>query len=94
MDGIDFGDHAAAITAPTLLIGAAEDSMTPVDAAPSGIGMRDLESIIPASRLTVIDGAGHFLWFERPDAGAAEIVDFVLAADPRAHLAALPSSCT
>lgn len=89
MDGLDVSELAGAIAAPTLLIGAAEDQMTPVDVAPSGVGMRDLASIIPHARLVVIENAGHFLWFEQVEAGSKEVVDFVLAPDAAAHLASL-----
>ncbi len=52
---------AAKVTAPCVLILGSRDLMIPVK------GGRALAAAIPASRLTVIEGAGHMLLSERPD---------------------------
>ena len=77
MVDIDFGEYARAIEAPTLLLGADEDVMCPVEAAPSGIGMTGLNSLIRGSRLEVLPQSGHFLVIEHPDEVAASIFGFL-----------------
>lgn len=61
----DLGETVRAIEAETLLLGADEDQMTPVRAAPSGLGMTDLAARIPRARLKVLEGCGHFITIER-----------------------------
>lgn len=85
MDDIDVTQSARQVRVPTLLIGAREDIMTPVDPTPSGVGMRGLAALIPDSRLEIVDDAGHFLLFERPDAVASLMVAFLAARPPRSR---------
>ena len=80
MEHADISGDVARISAPTLLLGADEDVMTPMQAAPSGLGMTDLHTLIPGSVLEVLDECGHFISIERPDDTARAIADFVLAA--------------
>lgn len=51
-----------AIDMPTLVVGGAEDAFTPPDE------LHALAAAIPASRLELIDGAGHACAYERPAA--------------------------
>jgi 3-oxoadipate enol-lactonase len=76
---VDIEDDVRAIRAPTLLLGADEDLMTPVQAAPSGVGMTDLERLIPNARLDVLEACGHFITIERPEETAKRIADWVLS---------------
>jgi 3-oxoadipate enol-lactonase len=78
MKDLDLGSEVTRIRAPTLLLGADEDIITPVQAARSGLGMTDLERLIPNARLQVFEQCGHFISIERPTDTAAAISDFVL----------------
>ncbi len=63
--------HAAALTMPTLLIGAAQDQITPT---------RDVEALrdlLPAGELVVLEDVGHLIHYERPADAAAAIRDFL-----------------
>jgi pimeloyl-ACP methyl ester carboxylesterase len=79
MAGADLSDDARRIEAATLLLGAAEDQMTPLQTAPSGLGMTDLAVLIPRARLQVLAGCGHFISIERGQETATAIADFLLA---------------
>jgi pimeloyl-ACP methyl ester carboxylesterase len=79
MDGVDVSDDVRAIRAPTLLLGADEDRIAPVHAAPSGVGMAALAELIPNARLEVLESCGHFVTIEQPEETARRIADFVLA---------------
>ncbi|KAB7843586.1 alpha/beta fold hydrolase [Streptomyces mobaraensis] len=48
------------ITAPTLVVGFADDAMIPI------AGSRDLHAAIPGSRLVEVPGQGHMDWFGDP----------------------------
>ncbi len=58
---------AARITAPAIVILGGNDVMTP---AKSG---KALATAIPAARVTILEGAGHLLMSERPDAVLAAL---------------------
>lgn len=77
MDRIDLTDVVSRIEAPTLLLGAAEDQVTPVQTAPSGLGMTDLARLIPNSTLTVFDHCGHFISIEKGAETARAIIAFL-----------------
>jgi Alpha/beta hydrolase family len=57
----DFSQSLRAITAPTLVIWGAEDTIAPLRTGQA------LASAIPGARLTVIEGAGHAPMVEFPD---------------------------
>jgi pimeloyl-ACP methyl ester carboxylesterase len=57
---VDIRPLLPAITAPTLVIGFADDAMIPVD------GSRRLHAAIPDSRLIEVQGQGHMDWFADP----------------------------
>lgn len=68
--------HAAALTMPTLLIGAARDQITPV---------RDVEALrerIPGAELVLLEDVGHLIHYERPEDAAAAIRAFLAARIP------------
>lgn len=58
---MDLRDDLRGITAPTLVIAAADDPATPPDHAET------IASLIPAARLEVLDQAAHLANVERPD---------------------------
>lgn len=62
---------AAAVSAPTLLIAGERDQMTPLK------GARALAAAIPGARLSVLDGSGHMMMAERPDALVTEFGQFL-----------------
>jgi pimeloyl-ACP methyl ester carboxylesterase len=67
----DVSMFAASIEVPTLLIGADHDPIVPVAA------QRRLETLFPDARLTVLEGVGHLIHYERPVEAARAIADFV-----------------
>jgi len=81
IENLDVSGEAAGIDAPTLLLGASEDIMTPMQASQSGLGMTDLHKLIPNSKLDQLDNCGHFISIERPEETARAIADFVLLTD-------------
>ncbi|WP_157254417.1 alpha/beta fold hydrolase [Nonomuraea typhae] len=74
---IDLGLHVdlrpllPRITAPTLVIGFAEDAMIPIE------GSRHLHAAIPGSRLVEVEGEGHMDWFADPSGLVKLIRDFI-----------------
>jgi pimeloyl-ACP methyl ester carboxylesterase len=62
--GHDTSGHLGAISAPTLVIHGSEDEMLPVQNA------RMIASLIPGSRLVILDGIGHLFFFEVPEQSA------------------------
>ena len=67
----DVSMFAAHIAQPTLLIGADSDPITTVEA------QRTLEGLFPDARLTILEGVGHLVHYEKPAEAAREIVSFL-----------------
>ena len=67
----DVSDFAADISAPVLLIAAAEDDITPLEA------QFRVQNVFPNAQLTVIDGVGHLVHYEKPIETAAAIRAFL-----------------
>lgn len=44
----------------------------------------DTEAVMPDAHLRVLDGAGHFLWIDRPGAVAHELREWWVSASARA----------
>jgi pimeloyl-ACP methyl ester carboxylesterase len=65
---------AALIKAPTLIVAGEKDQMTPLRNA------RALSAAIAGSRLVVLNGAGHMMLTERPDAVREALRDHLGAA--------------
>ena len=78
LENLDISAEAASVQAPTLLLGADEDIMTPMQSSPSGLGMTDLHRLIPESKLDMLENCGHFISIERPAETAQAIADFLL----------------
>lgn len=68
---LDIVDQLSAIQSPTLVCVGGLDPVTPVDAA------AEIADALPAGRLEVIPGAGHFTWLDAPDRYWPVITDFV-----------------
>jgi pimeloyl-ACP methyl ester carboxylesterase len=69
--GSDVSMFASRIAVPTLLIGADRDPITTVAA------QQRLAKLFPDARLTVLDGVGHLVHYEKPREAAELIVDFL-----------------
>lgn len=69
--GSDLRGRAGELSQPTLLVAASADVATPPD------GMRDLATAIRGARVEVLNGAGHLLGVEQPQALAGCIVQFL-----------------
>lgn len=67
----DVSEYAARIAAPTLLIAADRDDITPIEAE------RVLATRFPDARLVEIQGVGHLIHYEKPGEAAAAIRDFL-----------------
>ncbi len=61
---------------PTLVIGGAEDVLTPPGT------LRALAAAIPGARLALLDGAGHASAWERPAEFATTLLEFLAAVPP------------
>ena len=64
-------DSASSLNLPVLLIAAEKDDLGTVET------QRGLAALIPDSTLVVLPGVGHLVHYEKPDAAAAHITDFV-----------------
>jgi pimeloyl-ACP methyl ester carboxylesterase len=62
--GHDTQARIAEIAAPTLVIHGTEDKMIPV------ANGELIASLIPGSRLEILDGVGHMFWWEQPERSA------------------------
>ncbi len=67
----DVSEYAAGITAPTLLIAAAQDDITPLAA------QHRLRDAMPDARLVVLEDVGHLIHYERPIEAARAIDAFL-----------------
>lgn len=67
----DVSDFAADIVAPVLLVAAAQDDITPIDA------QYRVEKLFRSAQLRVIDGVGHLIHYEKPVETAAAIREFL-----------------
>lgn len=67
----DVSEYAAHVDVPVLLVAAAQDQITPLAAE------RRLAALFPDARLEVIDGVGHLIHYEKPEAAAALIESYL-----------------
>jgi pimeloyl-ACP methyl ester carboxylesterase len=67
----DVSDVAAEVHSPVLLVVAAQDDITPLDA------QRKVQGIFPDATLAIIDGVGHLVHYEKPLEAAGFIRDFL-----------------
>ena len=70
---LDLEAFVGEVRAPLLLIGAAEDNMTPLAPAAGGFGMNAFAARHPEARYEVIPECGHYLVLEQP-AKTAELI--------------------
>jgi pimeloyl-ACP methyl ester carboxylesterase len=77
IEGTDLGPLVPRVKAPVLLIAGAEDNMTPLRPATSGVGMRQISEMLPGAETHVIPECGHYLVIEQPEAAARMIQEFL-----------------
>ena len=70
-DGLDITEAIAGIRIPALVVCGAEDKMTPPSLS------QCIRDGIPGARLALIEGAGHFVMLENPEAFNTTLTDFV-----------------
>jgi pimeloyl-ACP methyl ester carboxylesterase len=68
---LDITEAVAGIRVPALVVCGAEDKMTPPSLS------QFIRDRIPGARLALIEGAGHFVMMENPEAFNATLTDFV-----------------
>jgi pimeloyl-ACP methyl ester carboxylesterase len=68
---LDIAEAVAGIKVPVLAVCGAEDKMTPPSLS------QTIADRIPGARLSLIEGAGHFVMIENPEAFNAALTDFV-----------------
>jgi 3-oxoadipate enol-lactonase len=76
---MDLTQQAARLTVPTLILCGSRDTLTPPTLS------EQLHRLIPGSRLSVLDGAGHMLLLERPDLVNEAMASFVRSRMPEAR---------
>ena len=77
MESLDLTRDLPKIKAPTLVMNAPGDYITPLDMGPSGIGGRKIAEMVPNSTLKVWEGIGHADLLEKPDESAAVVIKFL-----------------
>lgn len=77
----DYTGHVGAIQVPVLVVAASEDRVMP----PSNT--RRLATLIPGARLVEVEGVGHWVFIERPEALLGRLRDHFAAAESRGGLA-------
>lgn len=65
------------VTAPALVIGGAEDVMTPWEQPPDGAGQEDIYQAIQGAEKCVLEDSGHSSIFDATEAYAAAVLDFL-----------------
>ena len=70
-DGFDITDRLGEISVPALVISADNDRLTPIKYG------RFLAEGIPQAELSLIEGAGHMMTLERPEALVSSVCDFL-----------------
>ena len=74
--GVDLSNVLPKIKAETLLIGADEDIMNPVNPSASGVGFDQMLKMIPNAECCVLAG-GHFLLYEQPALVAGKMNEYL-----------------
>jgi len=74
---LDITDKLRGIRCPTLVVAAERDTLKPVECS------RTIVDHIPGARLKIIEGAGHAVVVEKPDAVSESVLEFCAAATDR-----------
>lgn len=73
---IDYAELAERIGLPVLLMGGRDDTISPIEAGASGVGLRGARRLFSDSRLVVFEDVGHCYFIERADVAARLIGAF------------------
>jgi len=73
----DLSSLVLKVTAPVFLIAGDEDNMTPFNPAGSGVGMSQIQKMLPNCETSVLEQCGHYLVIEQPENAAKLIKDFI-----------------
>lgn len=79
MENSNLEPYLSKIQAPTLLQVGDMDQMTPLDAGPSGVGVRKASTIIKNAKLQILDHCAHLNLVEKPRESSDEIIRFLKA---------------
>jgi len=71
--GFDALDRLGAVKAPTLVLAADQDILTPVSAA------REIEAAIPGAQLQILEGGGHAFIWEISEKAHQAVIEFLKA---------------
>lgn len=74
MTTVDLEPYLSKITAPTLFQVGDRDQMTPLDAGPSGFGIRKASETVKNSRLHILENCSHLHIVEKPEETSAEVI--------------------
>ena len=77
MENLDMSKDLPKIKAPTLVMNAPGDYITPLDMGPSGIGGRKIAEMVPNSTLKIWRGIGHADLLEKPEESARTAIKFL-----------------
>ncbi|CAH0495273.1 alpha/beta fold hydrolase [Novosphingobium sp. CECT 9465] len=80
IEATDLSPLLPRLTMPTLLLGGAEDNMTPFRTAPSGVGFSQIATILPNCEMHILEDCGHYLVIEQPAEAARLATEFLLRA--------------
>jgi 3-oxoadipate enol-lactonase len=79
LERTDLSAYVPKVTAKTLILAGAEDNMTPFRPSDSGVGLYQIEKMLPRSQTVVIQESGHYLVIEQPEVASGHIVKFMAA---------------
>lgn len=74
---MDLSPWIPKVTAPALVIGGAEDIMTPWDQSPDGIGQNEIAEGIKHSEKHVLEGSAHSSIFDATEPYSEVVMDFL-----------------
>lgn len=77
MERMDLTKELKKIKAPTLVMNAPGDIITPLDMGPTGIGGRKIHEMVAGSTLKIWEGIGHADLLEKPKESAEAIINFL-----------------
>lgn len=85
MENLDLSEDLPKIKAPTLVMNAPGDYITPLDMGPSGVGGRKIAKMVPNSTLKIWEGIGHADLLEKPEESATTVIKFLKSVSKGKH---------
>jgi pimeloyl-ACP methyl ester carboxylesterase len=77
LERTDLSAYVPQVKAKTLILAGAEDNMTPFKPAGSGVGLYQIEKMMPGAKTVIIQDSGHYLVIEQPEVASEHIVSFM-----------------